>query len=114
MKEPSAADVASAATLPSEACSIRKVATYGLSLGTPCCSTGDTGPIRTSPWTPLFAEAAGLVLERGGMLSHGAIVARDFGIPAVVLPDATRLIADGASVKVDGGRGTVELLAEKS
>jgi pyruvate,water dikinase len=72
------------------------------------CPSTDPG------WTPLFVHASGLVVERGGMLSHGAIVARDFGIPAVVLPDATRLIANGASVKVDGGRGIVELVTEKS
>jgi pyruvate,water dikinase len=64
-------------------------------------------PTTDPSWTPLFVHAAGLVVERGGMLSHGAIVARDFGIPAVVLPQATRLIPQGASVRVDGNRGTV-------
>ncbi|HEX7901023.1 MAG TPA: PEP/pyruvate-binding domain-containing protein [Planctomycetota bacterium] len=67
-------------------------------------------PTTDPAWTPLFINAAGLVVERGGMLSHGAIVARDFGIPAVVLRDATKLLADGASVKVDGGKGRVELV----
>ncbi len=67
------------------------------------CSTTDPG------WTPLFIHAAGLVVERGGMLSHGAIVARDFGIPAVVLPHAMRLIREGARVKVDGNLGVVSL-----
>ena len=67
-------------------------------------------PTTDPAWTPLFVNAAGLVVERGGMLSHGAIVARDFGIPAVVLPDATKLLAEGASVKVDGGKGRVELV----
>jgi phosphohistidine swiveling domain-containing protein len=65
-------------------------------------------PTTDPAWTPLFVNAAGLVVERGGMLSHGAIVARDFGIPAVVLRDATRLLADGQLVKVDGGKGRVE------
>ena len=84
-------------------------------------SPQDAGPLETGyilvcpstdpGWTPLFMHAHALIVERGGMLSHGAIVARDFGIPAVVLPDATRLIPDGAIVKVDGGRGTVELVA---
>jgi pyruvate,water dikinase len=64
-------------------------------------------PTTDPSWTPLFVHAAGLVVERGGMLSHGAIVARDFGIPAVVLPQATRLIPEGAAVRVDGNRGTV-------
>ena len=68
------------------------------------CPSTDPG------WTPLFVHAAGLVVERGGMLSHGAIVARDFGIPAVVLRDATRLIPDGVQVRVDGSRGSVELV----
>jgi len=61
-------------------------------------------------WTPLFVNAAALVVERGGVLSHGAIVARDFGIPAVVLPDATRLIADGQPIRVDGDAARVSLL----
>ncbi len=67
-------------------------------------------PTTDPSWTPLFVHAAGLVVERGGMLSHGAIVARDFGIPAVVLPRATQLIAEGAQVRVDGGRGIVTLV----
>lgn len=71
------------------------------------CPTTDPG------WAPLFVQAQGLIVERGGMLSHGAIVARDFGIPAVVLKDATRLIPNGAVVKVDGSRGRVEILSGK-
>ncbi|HYE99192.1 MAG TPA: PEP/pyruvate-binding domain-containing protein [Planctomycetota bacterium] len=66
-------------------------------------------PTTDPSWTPLFVNAAAIVVERGGMLSHGAIVARDFGIPAVVLHGATRLLAEGATVKVDGNRGRVEL-----
>jgi len=59
-------------------------------------------------WTPLFFVAGGLVLEQGGMLSHGAIVAREVGLPAVVnVPDATRLIETGQEVLVDGNRGRV-------
>jgi len=67
-------------------------------------------PTTDPSWTPLFVHAAGLVVERGGMLSHGAIVARDFGIPAVVLPQATRLIPEGARVRIDGNKGRVEIL----
>lgn len=67
-------------------------------------------PTTDPAWTPLFIHAAGLVVERGGMLSHGAIVARDFGIPAVVLRDATRLLPEGSAVKVDGNKGRVELV----
>ena len=58
-------------------------------------------------WTPLFVNAAGLVLECGGALSHGAIVAREMGIPAVVLPDATNLLREGQIVAVDGHNGSV-------
>ncbi|HZF00172.1 MAG TPA: PEP/pyruvate-binding domain-containing protein [Planctomycetota bacterium] len=66
-------------------------------------------PTTDPSWTPLFVHASGLVVERGGMLSHGAIVARDFGIPAVVLPGATKLIPEGATAKIDGNKGRVEL-----
>ena len=58
-------------------------------------------------WTPLFVNAAALVLECGGALSHGAIVAREMGIPAVVLPDATNLLTEGQVVAVDGHNGSV-------
>ncbi len=59
-------------------------------------------------WTPLFLRARGLVLELGGMLSHGAVVARELGLPAVVnVPEATRVLRDGQSITVDGGRGHV-------
>jgi rifampicin phosphotransferase len=70
------------------------------------CASTDPG------WTPLFLNARGLVVERGGVLSHGAIVARDFGIPAVVCENATRLLPDGARVCVDGDRGRVTVLGE--
>jgi rifampicin phosphotransferase len=78
---------------------------------------GDLGPnyvlvcTSTDPgWTPLFVHARGVIVERGGMLSHGAIVARDFGIPCVVLAGATKLIPNGAEIKIDGNRGTIELV----
>ncbi|HSL36167.1 MAG TPA: PEP/pyruvate-binding domain-containing protein [Arthrobacter sp.] len=59
-------------------------------------------------WTPLFLTAGGLVMEMGGPNSHGAVVAREYGIPAVVgVPDATSLIVTGHSVTVDGAGGTV-------
>ncbi|MGD2079281.1 MAG: PEP-utilizing enzyme, partial [Chloroflexota bacterium] len=61
-------------------------------------------------WTPLFSLIGGLVLEVGGQLSHGAIVAREYGLPAVVnVPDATMLIEDGQLIVVDGSTGTVYL-----
>jgi len=64
-------------------------------------------PSTDPAWTPLFVNAAGLVLERGGSLSHGAIVAREMGLPAVVLPDATRALTEGETVTVDGKSGAV-------
>lgn len=59
-------------------------------------------------WTPLFLTAGGLVMEMGGSMSHGAIVAREYGIPAVVgVPDATDSIVTGQEITVDGSAGTV-------
>lgn len=65
----------------------------------------------TPAWTPVFPSLAALVTETGGVLCHGAIVAREYGIPAVVGVDgATTAIVDGARVKVDGATGEVTLL----
>ena len=62
------------------------------------------------PWTPLFGVAAAVVTETGGPLSHCAIVAREYGIPAVVgAHGATRMIATGQRITVDGGRGIVTI-----
>ncbi len=59
-------------------------------------------------WTPLFLTAGGLVMEMGGSMSHGAIVAREYGIPAVVgVPGATERITTGQQITVDGSKGTV-------
>jgi pyruvate,water dikinase len=59
-------------------------------------------------WTPLFMTAGALVMEMGGVISHGAVVAREYGIPAVVgVPDATARLRDGQTVTVDGAAGTV-------
>ncbi|MEQ1569832.1 MAG: PEP-utilizing enzyme, partial [Myxococcota bacterium] len=57
-------------------------------------------------WTPLFLTAGGVVLELGSLLSHGAVVAREYGLPAVVNVDTSRL-HDGQDVTVDGSRGLV-------
>ena len=68
-------------------------------------------PSTDPAWTPLFLHAAGLVMERGGVLSHGAVVAREYGVPAVAnIPNATRRIADGQTLYVDGNQGTVSLI----
>ncbi|WP_084960055.1 PEP/pyruvate-binding domain-containing protein [Thermoactinospora rubra] len=63
-------------------------------------------------WTPLFPRAAAVVTDVGAPLSHASIVARELGIPAVVgTGNATARIHDGDRIRVDGGRGTVEILA---
>jgi len=67
---------------------------------------------QTDPgWAPIFFLIKGLVIERGGMLSHGAIVAREFGIPCVVgVPHATRELFEAGQIEVDGDRGEVHVL----
>ncbi|HEY9471847.1 MAG TPA: PEP/pyruvate-binding domain-containing protein, partial [Propionibacteriaceae bacterium] len=63
-------------------------------------------------WTPLFLTAGGLVMEMGGSGSHGAVVAREYGIPAVVgVPEATRRIETGQLITVDGAAGLVSIAA---
>jgi phosphoenolpyruvate synthase/pyruvate phosphate dikinase len=63
-------------------------------------------------WTPLFLSVAGLVTEVGGLMTHGAVIAREYGLPAVVgVVDATRRILDGQRIRVHGTEGYVELLA---
>ena len=62
-------------------------------------------------WTPLFIDARGIILEIGGALQHGAVVAREYGIPCVSgLDDATSLLTDGQLVEVDGSNGIVRIL----
>lgn len=67
---------------------------------------------RTDPgWIMLFPAAAGILVERGSLLSHSAIVAREMGIPAIVsINDVTRRLADGQWIEMDGAAGTVRLL----
>ena len=101
-----------------------------LAVGTPAGGGRATGPVRvvagpaefgrlrpgevlvctsTNPgWTPLFQRAAAVVVDHGGMASHAAIVAREYGIPAVMgTGSGTRALADGRQVVVDGDRGQV-------
>ncbi len=81
----------------------------------PVAPTWNRGEILVAPpstdpgWTPLFLTAGGLVMEMGGANSHGAVVAREYGIPAVVgvPPDATSRISTGQHITVDGAAGTV-------
>ena len=70
-------------------------------------------PHTDAGWSVLLAQAGGLISEVGGRLSHGAIIAREYGLPAVMdIPDAVRLFQDGQTVKIDGQTGIVELLEE--
>jgi pyruvate,water dikinase len=63
------------------------------------------------PWTPLFATAGGIVTDTGGILSHCAVVAREYRIPAVVgTGRATAVIQDGALIEVDGDAGTIRMM----
>jgi pyruvate,water dikinase len=65
-------------------------------------------PSTDPAWVPLFVHARGLIMETGGVLSHGAIVAREFGLPAVAgLPGILRRFRNGQPVRVDGNTGTV-------
>lgn len=69
-------------------------------------------PSTDPAWTPLFIHAAGLVMERGGLLSHGAVVAREYGVPAVAnIPNATQNITDGQILQIDGQQGTVSIIS---
>jgi pyruvate,water dikinase len=67
-------------------------------------------PFTDVGWTPLFCGIGGIVAETGGQLSHTSIVAREYGLPAVVsVKKATHLIKDGQSITVDGDHGRVYL-----
>ncbi|MFB5195996.1 phosphoenolpyruvate synthase [Neobacillus sp. KR4-4] len=62
-------------------------------------------------WTPLFVSIKGLVTEVGGLMTHGAVIAREYGLPAVVgVENATKLIQDGQRIRVNGTEGYIEIL----
>jgi len=68
-------------------------------------------PFTDPGWTPYFINAAGIVMDQGGLLSHGSIVAREYGIPCVVnVGPATKIIKTGQMIEVDGDRGVVQIL----
>jgi pyruvate,water dikinase len=61
-------------------------------------------------WTPLFVSIKGLITEVGGLMTHGAVIAREYGLPAVVgVESATKLIKDGERIRVNGTEGYVEI-----
>ncbi len=69
-------------------------------------------PFTDPAWTPYFLPAAGVVMDQGGILSHGAIIAREYGIPAVVnVGPATQIIRTGQLIRVDGDGGVVTILS---
>jgi pyruvate,water dikinase len=84
----------------------------------PSNSSINKGEILVAPftdpgWTPLFINAAGLIMEVGGLLTHGTVVAREYGIPAVVgITDATKKIRTGQRIRVDGNAGFVVIIED--
>ncbi len=68
-------------------------------------------PTTDPAWTPYFIPAAGVVIDQGGLLSHGSIIAREYGIPAVVnVPQASRIIQTGQLIRVDADHGIVTIV----
>jgi pyruvate,water dikinase len=70
------------------------------------CNATDPG------WASVFALISGLVMETGGMLAHGSCLSREYGLPAVTLPNAIQRIPDGATITVVGDTGAIEILDE--
>ncbi len=69
-------------------------------------------PFTDPGWTPVLDRVAGVITETGGLLSHAAVICREYGIPAVLgVADATERVPDGREVILDGGEGRVELVA---
>ena len=65
-------------------------------------------------WTPVFVSIKSLVAEVGGMMTHGSVIAREYGLPAVVgVENATKLIKDGQRIRVNGTEGYVEILSQE-
>ncbi len=110
--EPAVAAEGVLAGTPASAGTITAVARVVLDPSTARLEPGEilVAPSTDPGWTPLFLTAGGLVMEMGGANSHGAVVAREYGIPAVVgVPRATELICSGDELTVDGASGVVTL-----
>jgi pyruvate,water dikinase len=70
-------------------------------------------PFTDPGWTPLFINAAGIALETGGLMTHGSVIAREYGIPAVVgIVDITKTIKTGMLIKVNGDQGYIEIIRD--
>ncbi|HLR72116.1 MAG TPA: PEP-utilizing enzyme, partial [Pseudogracilibacillus sp.] len=68
-------------------------------------------PFTDPSWTPLFVSIKGLVTEVGGLMTHGAVIAREYGLSAVVgVENATKVIRDGQRIRVNGTEGYIEVL----
>jgi pyruvate,water dikinase len=101
---------------PVSAGTVEGIARVMLDPGTEALNPGEilVAPFTDPGWTPLFVNAAGLVTEVGGLMTHGSVVAREYGIPAVVgVIDATKKIETGQRILVNGDAGYVELLDNK-
>ena len=72
--------------------------------------------VTTDPgWTPLFINAGAVILEIGGELQHGALVAREYGKPCVAgIPDVTHVLNDGQIVEVDGSAGPIRVISDQT
>ncbi len=117
-----AKEAISTITLKGVGCSVGRVTGKARVILDPAeCEKLQEGEILVAPftnpsWTPLFVTARGVITEVGGVSSHGAIVAREYGIPCVVsVKDATKIIKNGATLTVDGEKGIIYLSqAEKA
>jgi pyruvate,water dikinase len=82
-----------------------------------CPDVGDVlvAPCIDPAWAPLVAIASAVVIDQGDRISHGAMLAREFGIPCVVqVAEASRRLADGLLLRVDGSRGEVRVLRDRA
>ena len=101
------------AGMPTSAGRVEGIARVILDPGRESLAKGEIliAPFTDPGWTPLFLNAAALVAEVGGLLTHGSIVAREYGIPAVVgVENATKVIKTGQRIVVDGNQGWVQIL----
>jgi len=71
-------------------------------------------PFTNPGWTPIFSIISGIIMEEGGLLSHGAVVAREYGIPAILqIEDVIHLLRTGDEIEIDGTQGIVTILSHR-